>query len=194
VEPENVKEAFRLLKRSIISVESESVLLDEMDEEDLDAAAQVPMPDGPAYGGTVGDKRPAEGAPADAPASKKQEPGEEAFVPGAAAPAPPKKAKARVQLSYEDYTRYRALITTHLRSRATLDGVPGLKRSAIIEWYLTTHADEVGDETAAHSKLLKQILKRLQKDDLVIVVAHKGGEPVLAVHPNVAVGEASAST
>jgi len=197
VEPENVKEAFRLLKRSIISVESESVLLDEMDEEDLDAAAAVPMPDGPAYGGNVGDKRPADEAPSDEPASKKQETGEEAFVPGAdeaPAPAPPKKAKAKVQLSYEDYTRYRALITTHLRSRATLDGVPGLKRSAIIEWYLTTHADEVGDETAAHSKLLKQILKRLQKDDLVIVVAHEGGEPVLAVHPNVAVGEASAST
>ena len=35
----------------------------------------------------------------------------------------PKFKKAKVQLSYEDYTRYRALITTHLRSKmATLDG------------------------------------------------------------------------
>ena len=40
---------------------------------------------------------------------------------------------------------------------------------------------------------LKQILKRLQKDDLVIVVAHEDNEPVLAVHPNVDVADASAA-
>jgi hypothetical protein len=74
-----------------------------------------------------------------------------------------------------------------------LDGVPGLKRSAVVDWYLKTHADEVGEETAAHAKLLKQILKRLQKDDLVIVVAHEDNEPVLAVHPNVDVADASAA-
>ena len=74
-----------------------------------------------------------------------------------------------------------------------MDGVPGLKRSAVVDWYLTTHADEVGEETAAHAKLLKQILKRLQKDDLVIVVAHEDNEPVLAVHPNVDVADASAA-
>ncbi len=176
VEPDNVKEAFRLLKRSIISVESESVLLEEIDEDDLDAAAAVDMP-------SVGEKRPAEDDPESPakPATTEEE------------SKPPPKKKAKVQLSYEDYTRYRALITTHLRSRATLDGVPGLKRSAVVDWYLTTHADEVGEETAAHAKLLKQILKRLQKDDLVIVVAHEDGEPVLAVHPNVDVADASAA-
>ena len=176
VEPDNVKEAFRLLKRSIISVESESVLLEEIDEDDLEAAAAVDMP-------SVGEKRPAEDDP-ESPAKPATED----------SPAkPPPKKKAKVQLSYEDYTRYRALITTHLRSRATLDGVPGLKRSAVVDWYLKTHADEVGEETAAHAKLLKQILKRLQKDDLVIVVAHEDGEPVLAVHPNVDVADASAA-
>ena len=182
VEPDNVKEAFRLLKRSIISVESESVLLEEIDEDDLDAAAAVDMP-------SVGEKRPAEDDAEGAPSPKKPATeGEEA------SPAkPPPKKKAKVQLSYEDYTRYRALITTHLRSRATLDGVPGLKRSAVVDWYLKTHADEVGEETQAHSKLLKQILKRLQKDDLVIVVAHEDNEPVLAVHPNVDVADASAA-
>mmetsp|Transcript_21609 Transcript_21609/g.66404 ORF Transcript_21609/g.66404 Transcript_21609/m.66404 type:complete len:815 (+) Transcript_21609:206-2650(+) len=45
VEPENVREAFRLLKRSIISVESEAVLLDDIDDEDVEAAAAVPMDD-----------------------------------------------------------------------------------------------------------------------------------------------------
>ena len=179
VEPDNVKEAFRLLKRSIISVESESVLLEEIDEDDLDAAAAVDMP-------SVGEKRP---APEDEPS-----PSEKPATTDEASPAkPPPKKKAKVQLSYEDYTRYRALITTHLRSRATLDGVPGLKRSAVVDWYLTTHADEVGEETQAHAKLLKQILKRLQKDDLVIVVAHEDNEPVLAVHPNVDVADASAA-
>ncbi len=68
-----------------------------------------------------------------------------------------------------------------------------MKRSAVVDWYLTTHADEVGEETQAHAKLLKQILKRLQKDDLVIVVAHEDNEPVLAVHPNVDVADASAA-
>jgi DNA replication licensing factor MCM6 len=177
VEPDNVKEAFRLLKRSIISVESESVLLEEIDEDDLEAAAAVEIPN-------VGEKRPAEDEPESPakPASTEESPAK-----------PPPKKKAKVQLSYEDYTRYRALITTHLRSRATLDGVPGLKRSAVVDWYLKTHADEVGEETAAHAKLLKQILKRLQKDDLVIVVAHEDNEPVLAVHPNVDVADASAA-
>ena len=184
VEPDNVKEAFRLLKRSIISVESESVLLEEIDEDDLDAAAAVDMP-------SVGEKRPAEDDAEGAPSPKKPATEGEEAAPSPAKPPPKKKAK--VQLSYEDYTRYRALITTHLRSRATLDGVPGLKRSAVVDWYLKTHADEVGEETAAHAKLLKQILKRLQKDDLVIVVAHEDNEPVLAVHPNVDVADASAA-
>ena len=107
-------------------------------------------------------------------------------APAAAPAADAAKPKTKIKLSYEDYQRYRLLITTHLRSRATLDDVPGLRRSAILDWYLRVHADEVGDEVAAHTKLLKQILKRLQKDELVIVVAHEDGEPVLAVHPNVA--------
>ena len=147
----------------------------------VDAAAAVDMP-------SVGEKRPAEDDAEGAPSPKKPATTEEE------SPAkPPPKKKAKVQLSYEDYTRYRALITTHLRSRATLDGVPGLKRIAVVDWYLISHADEVGEETAAHAKLLKQILKRLQKDDLVIVVAHEDNEPVLAVHPNVDVADASAA-
>ena len=84
---------------------------------------------------SVGEKRPAEDEP--------ESPAKPASTEDSPAKPPPKK-KAKVQLSYEDYTRYRALITTHLRSRATLDGVPGLKRSAVVDWYLKTHADEVG--------------------------------------------------
>ncbi|KAH8065826.1 hypothetical protein JL722_209 [Aureococcus anophagefferens] len=166
-----LEEAFRLLKKSIISVESEAVVLDDLDDDDdVFAAANVDL---------AGDERVAangDDAHGDAP-------------PGAAADAA--KPKTKIKLSYEDYQRYRLLITTHLRSRATLDDVPGLPRSAILDWYLRVHADEVGDEVAAHTKLLKQILKRLQKDELVIVVAHEDGEPVLAVHPNVDVDEST---
>ena len=78
-------------------------------------------------------------------------------APAAAPAADAAKPKTKIKLSYEDYQRYRLLITTHLRSRATLDDVPGLRRSAILDWYLRVHADEVGDEVAAHTKLLKQI-------------------------------------
>ena len=108
------QEAFRLLKRSIISVESESVLFEEIDEDDLEAAQAVDMP-------SVGEKRPAEDdagvAPSRSPRPKKSHQRSRC-----------RRKRPKVQLSYEDYTRYRALITTHLRSRATLDGVPGLKR------------------------------------------------------------------
>ncbi|KAH8075599.1 hypothetical protein JL721_1613 [Aureococcus anophagefferens] len=144
VEPDDVREAFRLLKKSIISVESRPSSSTIWTTTTASSAASVDL---------AGDEH------------------------------------TKIKLSYEDYQRYRLLITTHLRSRATLDDVPGLPRSAILDWDLRVHADEVGDEVAAHTKLLKQILKRLQKDELVIVVAHEDGEPVLAVHPNVDVDE-----
>ena len=34
-------------------------------------------------------------------------------------------------------------------------------------------------------EMIWQVIKRLQKDELIIVVAHEGNDPVLAVHPNV---------
>ena len=73
------------------------------------------------------------------------------------------------------------MITTHLRSRATLDGVPGLKRSAVVDWYLQKHADEVGEETRAHAAP-QAVLKRARERTVVVVVAHEDNEPVLAVH------------
>ena len=206
VEPDDVKEAFRLLKKSIISVESEAVVLDDLDDDDdVFAAANVDLA-GDEHVAANGDdasgdappsaaKRPREGDAGDAgdePPAKRPagdgdgDGGDGDDAPAAAPAADAAKPKTKIKLSYEDYQRYRLLITTHLRSRATLDDVPGLRRSAILDWYLRVHADEVGDEVAAHTKLLKQILKRLQKDELVIVVAHEDGEPVLAVHPNVA--------
>ena len=83
-----------------------------------------------------GEKRPAEDAP--------ESPREARFHRGVASEAAAQE-KSKSTIIVQDYTRYRALITTHLRSRATLDGVPGLKRSAVVDWYLKTHADEVGE-------------------------------------------------
>mmetsp|Transcript_9781 Transcript_9781/g.34428 ORF Transcript_9781/g.34428 Transcript_9781/m.34428 type:complete len:900 (+) Transcript_9781:156-2855(+) len=187
---DHVDEAFRLLKKSIISVETEAVVLDHLDDDEHDfqafAAQQVALADDDEQGEEQGEEQgPANDEPASAGPANDEDADYEPAAESAARPEEP-KGKERVKLSYEEYQRYATEITLHLRKVAQRPGVAGATRSEIIAWYHSTHKDAVGDdEDRAHAKLLKQILKRLQKDETLIAIADADdGEPTLAVHPN----------
>lgn len=208
VQVANVVEAFRLLKKSIISVETEGVMLEEEDEEEEayleDEAADQDQEEAkndeeevatrPAKVARVEDvpARPPAVAVAATPPEVK---GEEAGRPDGETPPMPKAAAAakkkkreKIRLSYEDFKRYEHDLTTRLRKR---DG--GIKRTELIALYLQAHYDSIGDDVdkiAEHTRLIKQIIKRLLKDEAIIVVPSEeddesaADEVILAIHPN----------
>lgn len=215
VEVANVVEAFRLLKKSIISVETEGVMLEDEEEEDeieaiasgVEEAARELEAVRPPHASAVqqngataleenGGQRPAElnnledsthleedrGNAVDAIAE--EEPEISSHENKRAAKRPKRE---KIKLSYEDYKRYEHDLTTRLRRRAEVDGVAGISRSELIESYIRAHHDAIGDDTgriAEHARLLKQIIKRLLKDEAIIIVPEDSDEQVLAIHPN----------
>lgn len=197
VDVENVKEAARLLRKSIISVETEGVVLD--DDDELEAAWNLPPvedevaeTDGHDDNGqaaqnghnghhdTNGDQH--DDQPPD-------EANDGDYEPESEEPAKKKKRKEKdkIKLSYEDFKRYEHDLTTRLRRRTEIDGVDGVSRTDLIDSYVESHRDVVGHDpimVAQHMKLLKQVIKRLLKDEAIIVVPTDSGTPLYAVHPN----------
>ncbi|KAJ8599854.1 hypothetical protein CTAYLR_005610 [Chrysophaeum taylorii] len=225
VDVDDVEEAFRLLKKSIISVETEGVMLEEFEEEEEEELEQAedqqppapvvllpendenqpppkqqqrPPPPPPVQQqeeeDTQGEppaKQPRLSAPRLPAADEEAEEEDETTSPEKQRKKKKRKKgpKEKIKLSYEDFKRYEHDLTTRLRKRCELDGVAGLSRSELITSYLESHRDVIGhdpERIASHSKLLKQIVKRLLKDEAIIVVPTDDvdADPILAVHPN----------
>lgn len=196
VRPSYVREAFRLLRKSIIHVETEDVTFEEGDEfddeppddydEDMDGApdqiAAPPLPDA---------------------GNDTQEPSE----PQQQSQKPPKskKTKTKTQISFEQYESISNAIATYLRSRESdAEGMEGegereesayLTWGQVIEWYLDQSKSAIGDSTEELNhmrKLTNLVLRRLVKVDHVLVIIGSSDIPELerklAVHPNYVVG------
>jgi DNA replication licensing factor MCM6 len=138
VKPRYVREAFRLLKKSIIHVESEDVLLEE--EEMGRAYMAAEANDNMAIDNESVVKSPLQDA-------KDPE------------PTPPKKTAT---ISYEAYHRIASSIVLHLR-RHSQSNADGLRKSEIVAWYLQSKEDEINseEELMEQRKLVKTILHRL---------------------------------
>ena len=227
VGPDDVDEAARLLRKSIISVETDPVVLDDLDDDDDDdlaplyTASQIPHPsqraredDNAAVPEESSPKRARrtsqeedelpetqalletlpETLPETVPVDEEEDDDDfEAAMAGSKKRKKKHKKKKRKddkptkKLSYEDFQRYSHELTTHLMRKCKAMNIPGLTRTQLIEWYIETHKDVIGDDDdiiKEHVKLLKQILKRLQKDETLIVVPTDDPDPILAVHPN----------
>jgi len=206
VRPSYVREAFRLLRKSIIHVETEDVTFDEGDDEfdeppdgyeeneEEEAAA--------AEGG--GDQGEEDGAqqPPDANMEEAKEGDDESSQQQPPKPkSKTKKAKKKkTQITFEEYESISNAIATYLRSRESeAEIVEGeeqeeatyLTWNQVVEWYLEQCESTIGDsleELNRMRKLTNLVLRRLVKVDHVLVIIGDSEIPEperkLAVHPN----------
>lgn len=212
VRPSYVREAFRLLRKSIIHVETEDVTFDEGDEFDDE---EGPPEDGDLEenegevdeGGGQQDNEDDASQPAEAAGDAMEEEKEPGDATSQQQPKPAKAKKAKkkkTQITFEQYESISNAIATYLRSRETeAEHVEGeedeestyLTWGQVVEWYLEQCESTIGDsleELERIRKLTNLVLRRLVKVDHVLVIIGDAEIPELerklAVHPNYVVG------
>ncbi|XP_046846761.1 DNA replication licensing factor MCM6-like [Xenia sp. Carnegie-2017] len=166
VQPKHVKEAFRLLNKSIIRVETPDIQFDEEDEQQ-EGMNEDENDVTPAENGLINGHGDASGT-----------------------------SKSRVRLSYEDYRQMANLIVIHIREEEEKkeDG-ESLRRSEVVNWYLKELESEIEtEEELAHQKfIVDKVLDRLiHHDHVILSLQHQETEetgseeadPLLVVHPN----------
>ena len=195
VKPAYVREAFRLLRKSIIHVETEDVTFDEgMDDFD----GEMGDDSGGGDQGEGGTTRNTQNDDAGVPPSNPEEAKESSE--GAAQqqkPAKAKKSKKKTQITFEQYESISNAVATYLRSlesdAETAEDEKVLTWGQIIEWYLEQCEAQVGDsleELRRLRKLTHLVIKRLVEHDRVLIVFGDQDIPELErklkVHPNYA--------
>ncbi|XP_014668098.1 PREDICTED: zygotic DNA replication licensing factor mcm6-B-like [Priapulus caudatus] len=187
VSPKHVKEAFRLLNKSIIRVEQPDIHLDD-DEPEMDAAGDAPAgPNEHGDGGPV----PMEADAAD----RNDEPGAEAA------------AKKGLKITYDQYKQISNLLILHMRHEEELaedsedSEVVGTRRADLVNWYLNEISGDIDSEAELIEKklLVDKVLERLIHHDQVVIQlatpglrprrgeegdSHAEEDPILVVHPN----------
>lgn len=178
VQPKHVKEAFRLLNKSIIRVETPDIQFDDENEEDMDVdeeSAAHPQ----ANGETNAD-----------------------VSNGQTHPKPSEHSKRKVKLTYEEYRKIANMIVIHMRheeDKAEEDET-AVRRTGVVNWYLKEIESEIETEVELEEKtfLINKVLDRLMNNDGVLLAlkeplksaedeikpAEDDEDPYLVVHPN----------
>ncbi|XP_037537399.1 DNA replication licensing factor MCM6 [Nematolebias whitei] len=180
VQPKHVKEAFRLLNKSIIRVETPDVNLeqeDELEEEQQDDGVNVPN-------GVNGVNGHADGIN-----------GHIDDVNGHAEPGT--QPKPSLRLSFAEYKRISNLLVLHLRRVEDAEEEEELKKTSVVNWYLKEIEAEIDSEEELINKkaLIEKVIHRLVHFDHILIelsqAGLKGSESesaeegvVLVVNPN----------
>lgn len=193
VQERHVKEAYRLLNKSIIRVEQPDIHLDD-DEGNEDAyVGDVDMENNGVAANGTSNTITTEGAEA-----------EEGVEPSGSM-----LLKKKLTLSFEDYKNLSTILVLHMRNeeaRCETEGIDsGMKRSDVVTWYLEQVADQIESEEELISRkhLIEKVIDRLIYHDQVIIplktteLRHPGksprrvddetaepDDPLLVVHPN----------
>jgi len=169
VTKEHVKEAYRLLNKSIIRVEEPDIDLEDMDNE-------LAMDD-----------------------ANTQEQSQETQQTemSAAELAEAAIQKKKISITFESYKAISNLIVMYLRRQEALDETESSRKSALINWYLNEISDEIETEEELTEKklMVERVINRLIYQDQVIIPLSKTGlagkeevaedeDPLLVVHPN----------
>lgn len=185
VQPKHVKEAFRLLNKSIIRVETPDINLDqdqEMEEEEEGENGEnghdVPngvndQDNGQVNGNTNGVTDQTNGVNGHADSS----------------------SKPSLRLTFPEYRRISNLLVLHLRRAEEAEEEEELKKSAVINWYLKEMESEIDseEELINRKSLIEKVLHRLVHYDHILIELSRGGlkgsetetqEEVLVVNPN----------
>ncbi|XP_062409542.1 MCM6 minichromosome maintenance deficient 6, like [Sardina pilchardus] len=190
VQPKHVKEAFRLLNKSIIRVDSPDINFDQDQEDNEDLNDQNDMmneADQKQHGtnGTNGSNG------TNGHAMETEQPGQD--KPAAGKPA--------LRMTFSEYRRVSNLLVLHMQKMEQLDEDTSLKKSELINWYLKELEGEIDSEAEliAKKSLIERVIHRLIHYDHIIIeltktglkkVGDSGEEPVteedpfLVVNPN----------
>ncbi|XP_060900080.1 DNA replication licensing factor MCM6 [Labrus mixtus] len=183
VQPKHVKEAFRLLNKSIIRVETPDINLEQ--EEELEEEQQE---DGNAVtNGVTGINGHDNGVN-----------GTNGHTNGMNGHAEPgSEPKPSLRLSFSDYRRISNLLVLHLRKVEEAEEEEELKKSAVVNWYLKEIESEIDSEEELVNKkgLIEKVLHRLVHYDHILIELSQAGlkgsesvsteeEAVLVVNPN----------
>ncbi|KAG6832178.1 hypothetical protein H0H92_004909 [Tricholoma furcatifolium] len=185
ITPAFVREAYTLLRQSIIHVEQDDIDFDEeelegergdarppaaaqeededvqMTTEEMEAMDQMEessMPQQIRHVGERGQQPPA--------SSSSQVPA----AAGGAAPAPP-APKRRMVITHDKYTSLRDLIVYHVAESEKQTG-HGIDRDELVDWYLEVREDDIQDvdELEYEKELITKMLRKLVKDNYLMEI------------------------
>ncbi|KAJ7345811.1 hypothetical protein JRQ81_001761 [Phrynocephalus forsythii] len=180
VHPKHVKEAFRLLNKSIIRVETPDINLSQDEEEQ-------PIDEPEAQDRAVENGEP---VAVNGLVSGVTGPSDD---PGNASPP-----KASLRLSFPEYRRISNLLVIHLRKAEEEDDEASLKKSELINWYLKEIESEIDseEELINKKKIIEKVIHRLTHYDHILIELTQTGlkdstegqsfdeDPFLVVNPN----------
>lgn len=182
VQPKHVKEAFRLLNKSIIRVETPDINLDQ--EEELEEEMEQQEEGNNIPNGVNGINGHVEGIN-----------GHTNGVNGHAEPA--SQPKPSLRLSFPEYKRISNLLVLHLRRAEDAEEEEELKKSAVVNWYLKEIESEIDSEEELINRkgLIEKVIYRLVHYDHILIELSQSGlkgsesasseeEAVLVVNPN----------
>ncbi|KAL1433892.1 hypothetical protein MTO96_012117 [Rhipicephalus appendiculatus] len=208
--PKHVKEAYRLLNKSIIRVEQPDIHLYEEEEEENEAEGGENAQDAMEV-----DEPPVNGIAEDAHGD-----GDDVNDIGVIQPKQKKEASAKkphltaaqqkaLTLSYEDYKKTANLLVLHLlreesrmeaaeQEGAAADDEGGVRRMDLINWYLKEIESEIEtqEELIQRKTIVEKVIERLVNRDHILIALSKSGlkgaeadgeedeNPILVVHPN----------
>ncbi|XP_065606364.1 DNA replication licensing factor MCM6 [Cyrtonyx montezumae] len=180
VHPKHVKEAFRLLNKSIIRVETPDINLDQEDEQEMEYQEDQDGANGEAE------------APAGVNGLVNGISGHSEDVNKDAAP------KASLRLGFSEYRRISNLLVLHLRKAEEEEDDSSLKKSELINWYLKEIESEIESEEELINKkrIIEKVIHRLTHYDHILIELTQSGlrgskeeesfdeDPYLVVNPN----------
>lgn len=178
ITPGFVREAYALLRQSIIHVEQDDIDFDEDESKN---------PEGGAGDGGEGsqdvemsaadvdttDPSFSESAPAANAVTAESSGGTLTSSPrGHTDPAPPAQPKRKMVITHDKFVQLQSLIVLHLSQVEQATG-KGVDREELIDWYLEFKEDEIQDEEVFEyeKELITKMLRKLVKDNYLIEVS-----------------------
>lgn len=207
--PKHVKEAYRLLNKSIIRVEQPDIHLYEEEEEENEAEDV----------GNVEDAMEVDEPPVNGVAGDTHGDGDDVSAIGVIQPKQKEVSSKKTHLSaaqqkaltlsYEDYKKTANLLVLHLlreesrmeaaeQEGAAADEEGGVRRMDLINWYLKEIESEIEteEELIQRKTIVEKVIDRLVNRDHILIALSKSGlkgaevesegdeNPILVVHPN----------
>ncbi|CAL8312307.1 unnamed protein product [Boreogadus saida] len=166
VQPKHVKEAFRLLNKSIIRVETPDINLEQDEPMEEEEQEQPPQENGHDVPNGVNGTDGTNGH------------GNANVTNGMSSPGEPgSQALPALRLSFTEYRRISNLLVLHLRLAEEAEEEEELKKSAVVNWYLSEIESEIDseEELINRKSLIEKVLNRLVHYDHILIELSQGG-------------------
>lgn len=162
---EHVREAANMLRKSIVHVVEDEIEV--VDEEDTELDAMMTSVEAMQVG--------------ESSVQQSQENVDEEST----------QKKSTIKLSAENYHRIVQLLLLEMKHREKEEGTVGMRKSEIVEWYLTTQEDKINTEKdfMYEKKLIQSVVTRLVKKENILLELRESEDddskdPVLVIQPN----------